>query len=119
MRISDWSSDVCSSDLKVKTVGLFDGSGIGRRYTFAPCSDEADQQADAHQQQHDGEGEAGGYRHRLKGVQRAGAADQQQRGRHPALERTPADSLAAQSVSLATGRDVELGRASCRDTLCL
>src|SRR3546814_2332300 len=25
---------------KVKTVGLFDGSGIGRRYTFAPCSDE-------------------------------------------------------------------------------
>src|SRR3546814_3828047 len=29
MRISDWSSDVCSSDLAAILVGVYDGAGIG------------------------------------------------------------------------------------------
>src|SRR3546814_4470257 len=39
MRISDWSSDVCSSDLPIRASALFGaGSGSGRRIMrSAPC----------------------------------------------------------------------------------
>src|SRR3546814_974576 len=46
MRISDWSSDVCSSDLRL-------GYGLGRSSSWQPCGSDGDAQT-----QHDGHGGA-------------------------------------------------------------
>src|SRR3546814_15804353 len=35
MRISDWSSDVCSSDLKLKAVAVVDAGGATRTQAYA------------------------------------------------------------------------------------
>ena len=54
---------------------------------------ETDQQADTHQQQHEGEGEARRDCHGLQSGERSRAADEQQRCGHQAFEGAPEDAL--------------------------
>src|SRR3546814_12606915 len=42
MRISDWSSDVCSSDLRLGAVGAFVGAFLGRKLAHYPRFPDAD-----------------------------------------------------------------------------
>src|SRR3546814_16118864 len=94
MRISDWSSDVCSSDLQIEqararifAVALLGAVALGAEHQYAVCGDPA-------------------------------IATRQQARAHRLRQRRGLRNIEAQ---LHRGRylvDVQIGRASCRERVC-
>src|SRR3546814_13494305 len=96
MRISDWSSDVCSSDLEIQPLILAEKAfGDAERLFFA------DQHADVGFQRHFGEGHRdAAVRHIVAGGDPAGV-----------------DGMADEVAGALFGAR-EIGRASCREMVC-
>src|SRR3546814_14805483 len=102
MRISDWSSDVCSSDLTARLGDLVGGQGTRRRRHL-------DRLADLR-------GRVGGKADLDLGIARYRARDARQRGLE-IVEGRRCGHFESALTSFEAGRK-KIGRASCRERVC-